>query len=670
MVSLYKSIVPSVKPNTDIGITQSKNNNVSYYFYTNGGSVYYNLDGDEESIKQFTPIQSNAYISAIHVSKVPNSPRELMFIGDSSGKLTIVELLLETEDVFKVIKEIQIFNAIITEIVADNTASKLFIAGCINMSSNSSGNSSNSDILLRFINWELGNSIGDSMGANGSTCALSFASGAKNIVEPRVVSADNQGTIVMFKGSENATGFKFFKTYKDSSNDFRGTIKDLKFSPSSKEEADEMLSSVGAYQRSKQGVPIRGKHIISVYSDKRIKLFNGDDLTLIQDVLTIDDVKEMGISSGGWCLVEWINNDSFIVSGKCGTRVYKIIDNKASLTLSSDLKLYGASLDNGNIRAVNEFGYVTTLKIDDDLANLSLIKDIKGIYKGIHQFTEDLVSTQDGQIFNYKDKVLYENDDNVELSLLEKISANKFVSLNKGGVLTTFSLDNDVKTNINKTSLNVNVNIAHIDKSSKSIIFSDFSSKIFKCHYESHQCEEISSDITEEITSIASLENDLYMCLFDQMTQSSKVVNNGQIILTHKARISKLIVTEEHLTFSDVSGKTQVQCLKDHYEVAGKSFSKGETIVSVNKWSHHRGKITDMVWKPQFMEELSLSENEPLLATVGLDNMIVVYSLLKTIRPKFKLENCHRMGIVGVQFVSADELVTFGGDGCIKYWKL
>jgi hypothetical protein len=67
---------------------------------------------------------------------------------------------------------------------------------------------------------------------------------------------------------------------------------------------------------------------------------------------------------------------------------------------------------------------------------------------------------------------------------------------------------------------------------------------------------------------------------------------------------------------------------------------------------------------------LSLSENEPLLATVGLDNMIVVYSLLKTIRPKFKLENCHRMGIVGVQFVSADELVTFGGDGCIKYWKL
>ncbi|CAI8500040.1 unnamed protein product [Hanseniaspora opuntiae] len=619
MVSLYKSIVPSVKPNTDIGITQSKNNNVSYYFYTNGGSVYYNLDGDEESIKQFTPIQSNAYISAIHVSKVPNSPRELMFIGDSSGKLTIVELLLETEDVFKVIKEIQIFNAIITEIVADNTASKLFIAGCINMSSNSSGNSANSDILLRFINWELGNSIGDAMGANGSTCALSFASGAKNIVEPRVVSADNQGTIVMFKASENATGFKFFKTYKDSSNDFRGTIKDLKFSPSSKEEADEMLSSVGAYQRSKQGVPIRGKHIISVYSDKRIKLFNGDDLTLIQDVLTIDDVKEMGISSGGWCLVEWINNDSFIVSGKCGTRVYKIIDNKASLTLSSDLKLYGASLDNGNIRAVNEFGYVTTLKIDDDLANLSLIKDIKGIYKGIHQFTEDLVSTQDGQIFNYKDKVLYENDDNVELSLLEKISANKF---------------------------------------------------IFKCHYESHQCEEISSDITEEITSIASLENDLYMCLFDQMTQSSKVVNNGQIILTHKARISKLIVTEEHLTFSDVSGKTQVQCLKDHYEVAGKSFSKGETIVSVNKWSHHTGKITDMVWKPQFMEELSLSENEPLLATVGLDNMIVVYSLLKTIRPKFKLENCHRMGIVGVQFVSSDELVTFGGDGCIKYWKL
>lgn len=670
MVYLYKSIVPSVKPNTDIGITQSRNNNVSYNFYTNGGSVYYNLDGDQESIKQFTPIQSNAYISAMHVSKVPNSPRELMFIGDSTGKLTIVELLLETEDVFKVIKEVQIFNAIITEIVADNTASKLFIAGCINMGSSSSGNSANSDILLRFINWELGNSIGDSMGANGSTCALSFASGAKDIVEPRVVSTDNQGTIVMFKASENATGFKFFKTYKDSSNDYRGTVKDLKFSPSSREEADEMLSSVGAYQRSKQGVPIRGKYIVSVYSDKRIKLFNGDDLSLIQDVLTIDEIKEMENFSGGWCLVEWINSVSFVVSGKCGTRIYKIIDNKASLLLSSDLKLYGASLDNGKIRAVNEFGYVTLLKLDEDVANLAVLKEIKGIFRGIHQFTEDIISTQDGQIFNYKEKVLYENDDNVELSLLEKIADNIFVSLNKGGLLTTFSLDKNKKTNIKKTSLNVNVNTAHIDRSSKSIFFSDFSSKIFKCQYESHLCEEISSDITDEITSITSLGNDLYVCLFDPMTQSSKVISHGQTILNHKARISKVIVTKEHLTFSDVSGKTQVQCLQDHYEVAGKSFSKGETIVSVNKWSHHTGKITDMVWKPRFMEELSLGENEPLLATVGLDNMIVVYSLLKTIRPKFKLENCHRMGIVGVQFVSSDELVTFGGDGCIKYWKL
>ena len=158
--------------------------------------------------------------------------------------------------------------------------------------------------------------------------------------------------------------------------------------------------------------------------------------------------------------------------------------------------------------------------------------------------------------------------------------------------------------------------------------------------------------------------------MFDQTTQSSKIVTKDKTILTHKARITKFIVTKNHITFSDVSGKTQVQCLVDKYEVGTKQFSKDEIIVSVNKWSHHTGKITDMVWKPQFIDELSLDDTEPLLATVGLDNMIVVYSLLKTIRPKYKLENCHRMGIVGVQFVSSDELVTFGVDGCINYWKL
>lgn len=670
MLTLYKSVAPTAKPNTDISITQSRNNNLSYNFYTNGGSVYYSLDNDEESIKQFTPIQSNAYISALSVSKVPNSSRELMFIGDSSGKLTIIELLLETPDLFKVVKEIQIFNAIITEIVADNTASKLFIAGCINMSSNSSGNSANSDILLRFINWELGNSIGDPMGAKGSTCAISFASGSKNIVEPRVVSADNQGTVVLFKGSENGTGFKFVKTYRDSNSEFRGVVKDIKFSPSSSEQVDEMLASVGAYQRSKQGIPIRGQHIVSVYSDKRIKLFNGDDLSLTQEVISSDEIKEMGSFSGGWSLVEWINHDTFLVSGKCGTRIYKISNNEASLVTSNDLKLYGVKFENGSVRAINEFGFVTLLQLADDLSNISVVKQFKGIHKGIHQYTEGLVSTQDGQIFNYEKKILYENDDNVELSLLEKLSENKFISLNKAGDLTLFTIENGIKDNIDRRKLNINVNVSHIEKESSSIVFSDFNSKIYKYYYETHQYEEVSTKVSEEITGLATLENELYVSVFDQTTQSSKIVTKDKTILTHKARITKFIVTKNHITFSDVSGKTQVQCLVDKYEVGTKQFSKDEIIVSVNKWSHHTGKITDMVWKPQFIDELSLDDTEPLLATVGLDNMIVVYSLLKTIRPKYKLENCHRMGIVGVQFVSSDELVTFGVDGCINYWKL
>ena len=670
MLTLYKSVAPTAKPNTDISITQSRNNNLSYNFYTNGGSVYYSLDNDEESIKQFTPIQSNAYISALSVSKVPNSSRELMFIGDSSGKLTIIELLLETPDLFKVVKEIQIFNAIITEIVADNTASKLFIAGCINMSSNSSGNSANSDILLRFINWELGNSIGDPMGAKGSTCAISFASGSKNIVEPRVVSADNQGTVVLFKGSENGTGFKFVKTYRDSNSEFRGVVKDIKFSPSSSEQVDEMLASVGAYQRSKQGVPIRGQHIVSVYSDKRIKLFNGDDLSLTQEVISSDEIKEMGSFSGGWSLVEWINHDTFLVSGKCGTRIYKISNNEASLVTSNDLKLYSVKFENGSIRAINEFGFVTLLQLADDLSNISVVKQFKGIHKGIHQYTEGLVSTQDGQIFNYEKKILYENDDNVELSLLEKLSENKFISLNKAGDLTLFTIENGIKDNIDRRKLNINVNVSHIEKESSSIVFSDFNSKIYKYYYETHQYEEVSTKVSEEITGLATLGNELYVSVFDQTTQSSKIVTKDKTILTHKARITKFIVTKNHITFSDVSGKTQVQCLVDKYEVGTKQFSKDEIIVSVNKWSHHTGKITDMVWKPQFIDELSLDDTEPLLATVGLDNMIVVYSLLKTIRPKYKLENCHRMGIVGVQFVSSDELVTFGVDGCINYWKL
>ena len=676
-MNLAKLIPPVLKPNTEISITVSKNNNITTKFYSNGSIIYYttqdSLCNDEDfEILQLNVLQSNASITAIVNFSIPNTKRDVLFVGDSQGKLTIVELFLDSEEKFKILKEIQVFNAIISDIAVDNTGSKVFVTGAVNMNSNSSSSSKNTDTLLRFLNWDLGNSVGDPMGLNGAAVSLSFASGIKDITGSRVAVADTQGTIIFFTGSDIGAGFKFIKTFKDNNTQYRGVIKDISYSPSSDSDNEMMLGTFGAYQRAKQGAQIRGKYLVSCYSDKRLKLFDGDSGDFIIDIIDDQEIESLSEIKGGWSLLEWVSSDTFVVSGKCGTRAYQVKDGNSSdlLFKSESLQLYGLAVEKENLVGVKHDGSLVGLKLSPDYKTITEKKQINGINKAVNCFSKDLVSTNDGQIYNFKEQIVYANDDNVEIVLLDKIDDNKYISLNRKGVFTEFSTENGVKTNTKRIQLQTEVLLAELDSNKKNITFVNFEFETSIIVLATDEISNVSINKNkDEITAIQNINNKIFIATFDQKHQEAKILTQEEVVLTHKTKISQFIVDNGFITFSDFTGKTQAQSLQDDLNIQDKKFNKSEIIVSVNKWSHHSGKITSMSWNPSSVSNFASSENEPLLATVGLDNSIVIYSLKKTIRPKFKLEQCHKIGITGLLWVSENEIITFGLDGCIKYWS-
>ncbi|XBW37136.1 hypothetical protein QEN19_002714 [Hanseniaspora menglaensis] len=674
-MSLDQIIPPVVKPNTEISISVSKNNNLTNQFYSNGSIVYYAKEGNlnkTSEIFQLYPLQSNAAITAMINITIPNTKRNMLFTGDSQGKLTVIELFLEAEEKFKIVKEIQVFNAIISEIAVDNTGYKVFVSGALNLNSNSRSFNTG-DTLLRFLNWELGNSVGDPMGLNGAATALTFASGIKAVVDFRVTVADSQGTLIFFSGSDNGTGYKFIKTFKDSNTQYRGVIKDVKYSPSSDDDAEKALATFGAFQRSKQGVPVRGKYLVACYSDKRLKLFNGDDGSFINDIISDKEIDNLSDIKGGWSLINWVSSETFIVSGRCGSRIYHINDQEVCELVyeTNKLQLQGLSSTNNELVGIQEDGSLLGLELFDNYLGFKETHLIKGINKAIDCFSEDLVSTVDGQIYNFKKQIIYLNDDKVQVVLLKKISDNEYISLNKVGTLTQFKTENGVKKIIKQTQLNAEVLIAEFDANNNTVTFVDFEYNVGIVDLSSGLIEKVLiNKEKEEITAISNVRGKVYIATFNQQKQTSKIQGLDDNLLEHKAKISQFILDDRFITFSDFTGKTQVQSLQDDLIVQEKSFDKGDIIVSVNKWSHHSGKITSMAWKPCSIENLSLSASEPLLATVGLDNSLVVYSLKKTIKPKLKIENCHKIGIIGVLWISENKIATFGLDGSVKYWKL
>lgn len=677
-MNLAKITPPVVKPNTEISITVSKNNNLTSVFYSNGSTIYYTTENSLCSDKateifQLNPLQSNASITALVNITIPNTKRDVLFVGDSHGKLTVIELLLDSAEKFKLLKEIQVFNAIISEIVVDNTGSKVFVSGAVNMNANSSNAAKNDNTLLRFLNWDLGNSVGDPIGLNGPGVALTFASEIKNLVDSRVTVADAQGTLIFYTASNNGTGYKFVKSFKDSNLQYRGTVKDLKYSPSSADDIEEILATFGAFQRSKQGIPVRGKYLVACYSDKRLKLFNGDDGAFVVDLIGDKEIQELTEIKGGWSLIQWLTSDIFVVSGKCGTRIYQIReDNSSDLLFNSQtLKLYGLAFENGNLVGVQADGSLIGLKLSDGYSAITEHKIISGVNKPINHFSEDLIATIDGQLYNFKEKLVYSNEDNIEIVLLNKLDENTFISLNKKGTLTTFSTQNGRKDIIKKFDLNTGVLMAKFDASNDRIAFVDFEFNVKTVSLTNYEIVEIPLNRNnDEITEIQIFDSQIYVATFHPQNQEAKIFKGDELLLTHKSKISHFLVSDGFITFSDFTGKTQIQCLADDLEIQGKKFKKNDIIVSVNKWSHHSGKVTSMAWKPTSKKNLASEDAEPLLATVGLDNSLVVYSLKKTIKPKFKVDQCHKTGIIGTLWNSENELITFGLDGCIKHWNV
>lgn len=677
-MNLAKITPPVVKPNTEISITVSKNNNLTTVFYSNGSTIYYTAENSlcsdkETEIFQLNPIQSNASITALVNITIPNTKRDVLFVGDSQGKLTVIELLLGSEEKFKLLKEIQVFNAIISEIVVDNTGSKVFISGAVNMNANTSNAAKNDNTLLRFLNWELGNSVGDPIGLNGPGVALTFASEVKNLVDSRVTVADAQGTLIFYTASNNGTGYKFVKSFKDSNSQYRGTVKDLKYSPSSNSDVEEVLATFGSFQRSKQGIPVRGKYLVACYSDKRLKLFNGDDGCFVFDLISDIEIQELTEIKGGWSLIQWLTNDIFLVSGKCGTRIYQIKKDKSSELLfnSQTLKLYGLAFENENLVGVQADGSLIGLKLSEGYSEITEHTIMSGVNKPINHFSEDLIATIDGQLYNFKEKLIYSNEDNIQIVLLNKLDEDTFISLNKKGTLTTFSTKNGIKNIIKKVELNTGVLMAKFDASKDMIAFVDFEFNLKTIALTNNEILEIPMNRNnDEITEIQIFDSQIYVATFHQQNQEAKIFKGEELLLTHKSKISHFLVSDGFITFSDFTGKTQIQCLKDDLELQGKKFKRNDIIVSVNKWSHHSGKITSMAWKPTSKSNINSEDAEPLLATVGLDNSLVVYSLKKTIKPKFKVEQCHKTGIVGTLWTSENQIITFGLDGCIKHWNL
>lgn len=119
-------------------------------------------------------------------------------------------------------------------------------------------------------------------------------------------------------------------------------------------------------------------------------------------------------------------------------------------------------------------------------------------------------------------------------------------------------------------------------------------------------------------------------------------------------------------TIPDISPTiTTLALLPNQYLAAG--FSNGKILVysladwsvAITRWSAHTARVNAIRWH----------ESGRYAASGSLDGAVFVWSVKKP-GMRVSVGNAHRDGVNGVGWVSEDVLVSVGGDGCVKRWRV
>lgn len=558
---------------------------------------------EDNSIKKFTG-HGKAQVSVVRFC--PRLQSNYVCSGDESGKVIVwsysntvdSEGLIET----KSHAEFKVLTGPITDISWDAEGLRLCVVG------------EGRDRFGTFITWDTGNSLGEVSGHSARINACHF----KQSRPMRAMTVGFNGIVVFYKGP------KLHFASSDHTHHVNGSfVRDVRFSP-------------GA-----------GKYAVSVGSDRRIVVYDGNTGEFIKH---IEDKTQ---PCGGLFALAWVDKDDasteFVTASADGyIRLWdvessKLIqrwqvgtglsDQQVGITVTKNQEIVSLSLD-GTISIFKERQEKPILKLlghTKSITTLAVNPLVTASYDGIvFEWSPDNVPTRSNNhsscitsIENYNGKtstVSWDNTLKVSDEVQYQFSEQPKISHAHKGIVAIVTTNNRLIT---------------LDSVSRSII----DDKKLK---ESASVVALSSKYV-----IVAYETTNSIDVFSSNNLSDSFVMPSALRGTPSAL--SIDPSEELLAVGDTTGNVLL------YELQTKN-------IKTSRWFFHTGKITSMAWRPN-------QEERDHIATVSLDTHIIIYSVKRPMNVIKKL-NAHKDGINVVEWESADTIVTAGADSCINRWNV
>ncbi|KAL0220344.1 hypothetical protein RCL1_000198 [Eukaryota sp. TZLM3-RCL] len=128
--------------------------------------------------------------------------------------------------------------------------------------------------------------------------------------------------------------------------------------------------------------------------------------------------------------------------------------------------------------------------------------------------------------------------------------------------------------------------------------------------------------------------------------ETNSFVESGSVQMTAEVTTLKFSC-DNLLACGDASRKIHIFEKKDSW------------VVRNNQFVFHMGRVNCLDWSP----------NGQFIVSGGLDGTIFRWNL-EAPMARIKTLNAHKMGVTSLVFISNDEVISGGGDGLLRYWKI
>ncbi|AAS50728.1 ABL043Wp [Eremothecium gossypii ATCC 10895] len=600
-IQLEKTLVPLPSTRRNFGTHLSYDRHTNRIAYGSGKSaIVKSLDSD--IVVQFTG-HGSANVTVVRFSPVAGS--QYVVSGDDAGRIMVWSYFEDEEKgqvETKLRSEFQVLAGAVADISWDFEGRRLCVVGA------------GRDRYGAFISWDTGNSLGEVTGhaLNVNACHIRQAR------PMRAATVSDDGSMVFYKGPP----FQF--SCSDHTHHANGKfVRDVRFSPA------------------------KGAYLVSVGSDRKIVLYDGDSGEFIKYIG--EDSEECG----GFFSLAWVDDgdkSNRIVTASADG-VVRLWDVEANRLLKRwELGTEVAQQQVGvvvtrdsNIISVSLDGTLNVFSIESDKP----IKTIEGHKKGITALkTNPLVTASyDGRVLEWSAE---------GTAAVAAMHSNSVTSINNVGGRTctvswdgTLKVDNEEKHKFPddpKASVAFEGMVALITNNKRLVLVKSESGLVVQ----ETALSRSPCVVTMAKSHVAvGYEDSNIIDVF----LVSDFATRFELALTIRGTPSALSFspTEQYLAVGDVMGKILL-------------FNVEQRTVVTSRWSFHTGKITSMDWRPD-------EDDENYIATAALDTHLFIYSVKKPMRV-IKMLNAHKDGINMLGWEDPDHLITGGQDACIKRWRV